>query len=73
MHVTMQNSELIDKLVMIANGDIELVQRAIRQAAGTSEGADLQEVVRYIVNHRSQRILRPAQQTARAKQVAYAD
>lgn len=52
MLVTMQNSELIDKLVTIANGNIELVQQAIRAAAGPSGEADLGQVVQYIVAHR---------------------
>jgi hypothetical protein len=51
MLVTMQNSELINKLVMIADGDIDLVQRAIRDTAGPN-GADLEAVVRYIVEKR---------------------
>ena len=54
MLVTMQNSELIDKLLTIANGDIDLVQKAIRVTAGPTDGADLQQVVQYIVAHRRQ-------------------
>jgi hypothetical protein len=52
MLVTMQNSELIDQLVVIANGNIDLVHEAIREAAEGSEGADLEKVVDYIVRHR---------------------
>jgi hypothetical protein len=53
MLVTMKNSELIDKLVLIANGDIELVQTAIRECAEASgDGADLNKVVEYIIAHR---------------------
>lgn len=53
MLVTMKNSALIDKLVLIANGDIELVQAAIRESAEASgDGADLNKVVAYIVAHR---------------------
>jgi hypothetical protein len=52
MLVTMKNSELIDQLVLIANGDIDLVSRAIRACAKADEEADLKEVVDYIVAHR---------------------
>lgn len=52
MLVTMKNSELIDQLVLIANGDIELVSQAIRACAKGAEEADLKEVVDYIVVHR---------------------
>lgn len=53
MLVTMKNSELIDKLVLIANGDIELVQTAIRESAeATGDGADLNKVVAYIIANR---------------------
>jgi hypothetical protein len=53
MLVTMKNSELIDKLVLIAGGDIDLVSEAIRVSATNPEGqAELKEVVDYIVAHR---------------------
>jgi hypothetical protein len=54
MLVTMQNSELIQKLVLLANGDIDLVQQAIRVVAGTDKtgAADLTKVVDYIARHR---------------------
>jgi hypothetical protein len=52
MLVTMKNSELIDKLVVIADGNIDLVHEAIREAAEGAEGADLKKVVEYIVQHR---------------------
>jgi hypothetical protein len=53
MLVTMQNSELIRKLVELAGGNIELVQTAIRVTAQPGGGADLEQVVKYIVGHRS--------------------
>jgi hypothetical protein len=54
MLVTMKNSELIDKLVVIAGGDINLVEEAIRACADRSEdGANLKDVVDYLVQHRS--------------------
>ena len=53
MLVTMKNSELVDKLVVIADGNIDLVQEAIRATAKGSEGADLKDVVEYIVAHRA--------------------
>jgi hypothetical protein len=49
MLVTMKNSELIDKLVVIADGNIDLVHEAIRACAEDSDGADLKKVVEYIV------------------------
>lgn len=54
MLVTMKNSELIDKLVTIADGSIELVQDAIYAAAlrglvqRNEYAADLGDVVDYI-------------------------
>jgi hypothetical protein len=53
MLVTMKNSELVDKLVMLANGNLELVQQAIRVCAEGTDGADLKKVVDYIVAHRA--------------------
>lgn len=53
MLVTLKNSDMIEKLVLIANGDIGLVQRAIRESAQGPDGAaDLKKVVDYIVSHR---------------------
>jgi hypothetical protein len=52
MLVTMQNAELIRKLVELAGGDIELVQTAIRASAASSDGAELRRVVDFIVAHR---------------------
>lgn len=53
MLVTMKNSELIDKLVVIADGNIDLVQEAIRACEGPEGGADLTKVVEYIVRNRA--------------------
>jgi hypothetical protein len=55
MLVTMQNSELINKLVTIAGGDIELVHKAVRDTAGPN-GADLEKVVEYILHKRKTRV-----------------
>ncbi|MBB5046550.1 hypothetical protein HNR60_001298 [Rhodopseudomonas rhenobacensis] len=53
MLVTMRNSELIDQLVIVAEGDIDLVSEAIRECAGGPDGkADLEKVVAYVVRHR---------------------
>lgn len=52
MLVTMKNSELIDKLVTIADGNIDLVQQAIRTCAENVDGADLTKVIEYIIAHR---------------------
>lgn len=61
MLVTMKNSELIDKLVVVADGNIDLVQEAIRVCAQGSDGADLKKVVEYIL---------AAQPTAREPEAA---
>jgi hypothetical protein len=54
MVVTMKNSELIDQLLTIANGDSDLVNEAIRvSATGPNNEADLKDVVAYIVAHRA--------------------
>ena len=52
MLVTMQNSDLVSKLVTLADGDIDLVQLAIRTIADDGKGADLEKVVDFIVQHR---------------------
>lgn len=65
MLVTMKNSELIDKLVVIADGNFHLVQEAILACAeGPESGADLKKVVEYIQAHRESAI--PAQSSAAA-------
>jgi hypothetical protein len=63
MLVTMKNSELIDKLVVIADGNIDLVQEAIRICAERDDkgAADLKKVVDYLVHHRQ-----PAREPAAA-------
>jgi hypothetical protein len=61
MLVTMQNSELIRKLMELAGGDVDLVQTAIRiKAQPGGGGADLQEVVNYIVGQRRAAVAAPA-------------
>jgi hypothetical protein len=66
MLVTMQNSELIRKLMELAGGDIDLVQAAIRIKAQPGGGADLQEVVNYIVGQRRASAAATLQQVAQA-------
>lgn len=56
MLVTMQNSELVRKLVTIADGDIDLVQRAIRSTSKDGDAADLEAVVNFIVHERKARV-----------------
>jgi hypothetical protein len=55
MLVTMQNSELINKLVTLADGDIDLVQKAIRAMSEDGKSADLEKVVNFIVQEREAR------------------
>jgi ketosteroid isomerase-like protein len=53
MLITMKNSALIDNLVELADGDIDLVHQAIRASAEGPDGAaDLKKVVEYIVRQR---------------------
>jgi hypothetical protein len=53
MLVTMKNSELIDKLVLIAGGDTGLVDAAILASSSGPDGeADLKDVVEYIIANR---------------------
>lgn len=52
MLVTMQNSELISKLVALADGNIDLVQHAIRTASADGKPAELEKVVDFIVKQR---------------------
>jgi hypothetical protein len=67
MLVTMQNPELIRKLVELAGGDIDLVQTAIRiKAQPGGAGADLEEVVNYIVGRRRSSAASAARQVAQA-------
>lgn len=61
MLVIMQNPELISKLVALADGDIDLVQRAVRSASKDDDGADLEDVVNFIVRKRKSS---PPQRTA---------
>jgi hypothetical protein len=46
--------ELRSKLVRLANGDVELVNRALWWASGykRENGADLNKVIDFIVTHR---------------------
>jgi hypothetical protein len=53
MSFTMKTSDVIDRLARLANGDMALVEEAIRVCAGQAGGeADLKLVVDYIVARR---------------------
>lgn len=56
MLVTMQNSALVSKLVALADGDIDLVQQAIRTTSDNGGAADLERVVKFIVEARKARV-----------------
>lgn len=56
MLVTMQNSTLVSKLVALADGDIDLVQLAIRTNSDKGGAADLEKVVQFIVEARKARV-----------------
>jgi hypothetical protein len=55
MLVTTQNADLVSKLVALADGDIDLVQLAIRTTSEDGKAADLEKVVDYIVQERKSR------------------
>lgn len=55
MLVTTHNSELVRKLVALANGDIDLVQRAVRASSKDGQAADLEAVVNFIVQEQKTR------------------
>jgi len=48
----MRNDELVDKLLILAGGDLDLLQLAIRSAASGGKSADLENVVRLIAERR---------------------
>jgi hypothetical protein len=52
MLVTMKSSDLIDKLVVIADGSLDLVREAINASAKDADGAELLDVIKYIQAHR---------------------
>jgi len=47
-----EDEDLIRKLVRLAYGDVELVNRAVRAVAGSEGNADLKAVTSYILAHR---------------------
>ena len=52
MRVTSKkDSQLFDKLVTLANGDLQLVERAIKASVDASGTARLKNVVYYITKH----------------------
>lgn len=50
---TPKQAQMYDGLIRIALGDIDLVQRAIRIASEGKKSADLDKVVKYIIQHRN--------------------
>ena len=52
MLLTMRNSELIYKLVALADSDIDLVQQAIRTSSEGGRAAELEKVANFIVQQR---------------------
>jgi hypothetical protein len=52
MLITMKSSELFDRLLQLANGDVRLVEDGIAASARGPDGeADLKDVVDYILAH----------------------
>ena len=47
-----QQSEILDKLIYIADGDTALVEQAIRACSPREGAAPLGEVIQYIETHR---------------------
>jgi hypothetical protein len=56
-----EGPELIQKLVRLALGDVELVNRAIRSSVGPEGAADLGKIIQYIKSHRRTEIAQHAQ------------
>jgi len=51
-----EQGDIYSKLLVVARGDIDLVQRAIRKhAPSPSDPADLEQVVKYILENRKER------------------
>jgi hypothetical protein len=53
MLVTMGNPDLVSKLLALADGNLDMVQRAIRAAAHDGVSADLEDVVELIARERT--------------------
>jgi hypothetical protein len=56
-----EQARVLNRLATVANGDIELVQQAIRASSKDNKPADFEDVVRYIVEKRRKRRQRAAQ------------
>lgn len=50
-----EQARVLSRLAAVANGDIELVQQAIRASSKNKRPADFEEVVRYILQNRDKR------------------
>jgi hypothetical protein len=50
--MTQEQSEMLDKLVRLANGDALLVEQAIRETSAGEDASKLEDIVQYIVGHR---------------------
>lgn len=53
MLVTMKNSDLVDRLMQLADGNFDLVREAMRSCADSNGAADLKKIVEYIVEHKA--------------------
>jgi hypothetical protein len=61
-----EGPDLIQKLVQLALGDVELVNRAIRASMGPEGAADLGKIIQYIEkNRRHEAAARHAEMVAR--------
>ncbi len=54
--MTEKQSEMLDKLVRLANGDALLVERAIRETSPGEDAAKLEDIVRFIVKNRKESV-----------------
>lgn len=50
-----EQARVLSRLAAVADGDIELVQQAIRASSKNKRPADFEEVVRYILQNRGKR------------------
>jgi len=52
--ITINDSEYMEQLMMMANGNLDLIKEAFSASAeGPKGGADLKAVIQYIVTHQA--------------------
>lgn len=56
-HFVARENPVVDKLVVLAEGDIDLLMRAIRTAAAGKDSADLKDVVDCLVEAKRSKVV----------------